>query len=541
MPWENRKPVLASMHRFLAVFLVAGALLAGLAGVYSRSVGENLVFRSVRDQERYVLNLQQQAIVAAFDAILGDLAFLAGQNELQDLLDTGSGEARAALAREFRALSRHKGVYDQIRWLDERGVERVRVNYNGGRPAVVPDQELQDKAARYYFQDTFSLDRGAVFVSPLDLNIEHGVLERPFKPMLRFGTPVFDSAGNKRGVILLNYLAQALLNQILDIGAASMGRTMLLNSEGYWLLSETPEDAWGFMFEDRVDQSFAARHPKEWAAMLAQGRGQMVTETGMFTFAKVMPLFHGEHSSTGSPLPYAPSGQTLGAADYFWVLVSFIPTEVVAKHSENRPGSIFFAAAGLFLVVALVAWIAALALTGRRIYRAQLASMAHYDGRTGLPNRILFHDRLRLAHSTGVRYGRGYGVLRLDLEEPGPDRDGTGGEMDGDTLVRVAEGLRHFMRRSDTVARLGRNAFAVILGEADGLEGAAQLGERVLAILRSPHCLGSEPGGVSVSVGVALYPDHADTPEGVVLMAEQALAVARTRGGNCSVVAQVGN
>jgi len=56
----------------------------------------------------------------------------------------------------------------------------------------VPDKELQKKGKRYYFSDSFKLKPGQIFVSPLDLNVEHGHLEKPIKPMIRFGTPVVD-------------------------------------------------------------------------------------------------------------------------------------------------------------------------------------------------------------------------------------------------------------------------------------------------------------------------------------------------------------
>ena len=90
-------------------------------------------------------------------------------------------------------------------------MEIIRVNYNQGIPAVVPQDKLQNKKHRYYFKDVFKLNKGEIFISPLDLNIENKQVERPLKPMIRVGTPIFDAAGNKRGIILLNYLSARLL------------------------------------------------------------------------------------------------------------------------------------------------------------------------------------------------------------------------------------------------------------------------------------------------------------------------------------------
>ncbi len=198
MPPLNERPLRASLNRFFVIFLVCGAVLAGAAGMFYRSQSADFL-RTIQDQERYVLGLQQQTIDATFKAVIRDLSFLVEQNELQELLDTGSQEAREGLATEFLALSRLQSVYDQVRLLDENGKERIRVNLTSGIPGLVPDERLQDKAGRYYFLDTFSLDQGQVYVSPLDLKNEHGDLGRPYKPMIRFGAPVFDSRGRNAG------------------------------------------------------------------------------------------------------------------------------------------------------------------------------------------------------------------------------------------------------------------------------------------------------------------------------------------------------
>ncbi len=108
------------------------------------------------------------------------------------------------MAEEYLRFCKAKGLYDQIRFIDDTGMEVVRASLNNGNPLKIPDGRLQSKADRYYFKDTISLDDGEVFVSPLDLNIEHGIIEQPLKPTIRFGTPVFDDSRQKRGIVVLN-------------------------------------------------------------------------------------------------------------------------------------------------------------------------------------------------------------------------------------------------------------------------------------------------------------------------------------------------
>ncbi len=72
------------------------------------------------------------------------------------------------------------------------GMEPLRVNFNNGNPVIVPQDQLQNKRGRYYFDEAITLNEGEIFISPFDLNVEHGAIEQPQKPMIRFATPVFD-------------------------------------------------------------------------------------------------------------------------------------------------------------------------------------------------------------------------------------------------------------------------------------------------------------------------------------------------------------
>ncbi|MFH0934529.1 MAG: sensor domain-containing diguanylate cyclase, partial [Pseudomonadota bacterium] len=204
---------------------------------------------------------------------------------------------------------------------------------------------------RYFFRDSFKLDRNEIFISPMDLNIEHDRVEIPHKPMIRFGTPVFDSAGRKRGIILLNYFGEKLLDHFREAmrgGDASSG--MLLNRDGYWLSSARSEDEWGFML-DKLDRRFGQDHAAEWSAISAGESGALQTEKGLYVYATAYPLLAGQRSSTGSPLPRSSSRQELTASEYKWKIVSFTSDkELTGSSASNRTGrSILFGITYLLL------------------------------------------------------------------------------------------------------------------------------------------------------------------------------------------------
>ncbi len=234
--------------------------------------------------------LQVRTINLTFHNVVTDILHLADLNELKQILDTPTIEDKAALAREYLSFSRQKGICDQIRFLDSRGMEVVRVNYNSGNSSVVPEIKLQNKGQRYYFKDTFQQTKGDIFVSPFDLNIEKGQIEQPIKPMIRFGTPVFDKTGNKRGVVLLNYLGAQLIELFKSVATDVPGKMFLLNRDGYWLASPDSAQEWGFMYEDGKNRVLGTQYAKRWDRIASSEAGQFQTDNGLFTFASVFPL-----------------------------------------------------------------------------------------------------------------------------------------------------------------------------------------------------------------------------------------------------------
>ncbi len=235
---EREKLYKQSLKTFLLLLLCLGSLLGVMILVFYQVQTENNDQR-LCEAEQHSVNLQREVLRNHFTSIFSDLLFLAGQEELKAYLDEDSSANLNLINSEYLTFSANKKNYDQIRYLDLHGLEVARVNFNNGEPASVLKGKLQSKQNRYYFADTLKLNKSEVFVSPLDLNIERGKVEKPYKPMMRFGTPFYDRTGIKRGIVLLNYLGSDLISIIRDVGTVVRGQTMLLNADGYWL--EHPE------------------------------------------------------------------------------------------------------------------------------------------------------------------------------------------------------------------------------------------------------------------------------------------------------------
>lgn len=159
--------------------------------------------------------------------------------------------------------------------------------------------------------------------------------------------------------------------------------------------------------------------------------------------------------------------------------------------------------------------VTAMDISERKSSEERIHFLAHHDALTGLPNRLLFTERLRLAMQQSRRAGRQVAVLFIDLDRFKNINDSLGHHV-GDALLRsVAARLLEAVREGDTVSRLGGDEFVVALnGIADADEALAIAERRLVPAIRQLHHVGGAELHVSCSVGVALYPgDSADIDE----------------------------
>lgn len=315
------------MRAMLFLKFTAPSLLLLLTGAYFfGNVEIERELTRLRGQSTLNVGLGVGALSRNLEALALDLTFLINHSALNEAINNPNTENIASLAEDFANFSRSKGIYDQIRWLDETGMERVRVDYRLNQSQIVPTDRLQNKGKRYYFSDTFKLKAGEIFVSPLDLNIERGEVTIPFKPMIRIGSPIVDRQGVKRGIILLNYYGEEMLQEFNAVTSNFKNHISILNNEGFWLKSSNSNDEWGFMFK-RDALKLGNRNPRTWSEIHDKAEGTIINESGIWTWSTVYPLLVGMKTSTGVVDAFVPSRSVLETRKYFWKVVA---------HQESR-------------------------------------------------------------------------------------------------------------------------------------------------------------------------------------------------------------
>lgn len=280
-------PMKSLVAPFFRLFLPAAALL--LLSTYL-IVANTRQSRLAELQANEALNVRLGAAVMERHAqgVLQDLTYLARHNAIH--LASGLSEVTdvTEMGRDFVDFLATHPVYDQMRWIDVDGRERVRVDLKNGKPVVLPAESLQNKGDRYYFAETMLLQPGEVYISELDLNVERGVVEVPYRPSLRLAMPVADARGNKRGMIILNFLAGTMLGQLKAATPTVSDRLMVLNVRGQFIMAPDPADEWTFMFNDE-SRNLPSRYPESWARIDQEGQAQFVDAGGLWTFQTVYP------------------------------------------------------------------------------------------------------------------------------------------------------------------------------------------------------------------------------------------------------------
>lgn len=510
------------LYYFIRIFLLAGAVLTGVITILYNLESYDFLKRT-QLQEQHAVDVVKHVVTGEFSTIISDITFLAEQNELQQFFLSNERDDKLSCAHEYAALMDARGVYDQIRFIDLEGNEIVRVNYVNGQATIIDDKEMQNKHNRYYFNDTISLEEGEVFVSPFDLNVEKGAIELPLKPMIRFGTPVYDNTGVKRGVVILNYLGQNLLDELISSDRLIHGNMLLLNLNGYWLRGLSADDEWGFMSSEGVHKTFAAEFPQEWQQLSGQSSGQHVSQHGLFTYSTIYPVV--DDVRCKSECSFGIGNEK--SCNYCWILMAYIPEDVLFAHSGKLLARLTALAILLFLFATVPSWFIAQFIAQRKLKELELVHMANYDKLTNLPNRTLLDDRLAQLFYQSKRYNNQFAVLFADLDGFKAVNDDLGHDIGDHLLINVAERILKQTRRADTVARIGGDEFVIVLSKIVKVADAEQVADKINSELARQFVIKGEIIQIGVSIGISCYPVHGDTVEQLLTGSDQAMYCAK--------------
>ena len=360
---DIRETVKHFLRILIPILVITTGIISGVYYYQQRS--EHLLVEG-RQNESVLIN--KDLISDKFDSVITDLLILSANSHLHLYLNTGAPEYRNDLADDFLLFSKRRKIYDQIRFLNTDGKEIVRINNSQGNPYIVSDDNLRLKQKRYYFTDALQLKPDEIYVSPLDLNIEKGAVEKPLKPMIRFGKAVFDKNGVKKGVVIINYCGDGILKKLDEQTYRYPGNIMLLNADGFWLKGAGLFKTWGFMSEEGRSETFQKYYPEEWKQILASHSGQFYSGNRLYSYTTIYPL---KEAQVSSPAKTGVAGNNDNNT-CFWKLVDVVPETFFASQAMDRLMHLLFLITPLLFVVVVASWFISRLIFKRRIVETEL-------------------------------------------------------------------------------------------------------------------------------------------------------------------------
>jgi len=274
-----------------------------------------------------------QSLLNEIAIVEADVSTFPRAQLLLDFMD-GNDAFLGPIINRFTDLATIRTIYEEIRLVDTTGSELARIVYDRqtGTALSVPVEQLSNVSNELYFQRGMRLADGELFLSDLVLNNVDGDLS---DPEMHFSAPLFDSLGNRFGVLAFSYSGTNFLSRFKANGQRPNRDTWLLNKSGYWLSATDPEDEWAFMYPDRLDINLANRYPEVWLNLRVPSQSNFSLDGDMFSYVRVCGEANCEFDSQ---LNDAVSIQlpTL-FAESEWIVVSRIPAGELGIINLLRP------------------------------------------------------------------------------------------------------------------------------------------------------------------------------------------------------------
>lgn len=482
----------ASLFSLLFFFL----LLIGIFAIFFTSaLRDNLIRKNDIIKSETILNeTDKTGIFNRINRITSDLLYIRDTVRIAGLSESG----KEAVKKQWIAYADNIKLFDQICFIDTNGNEILRVNYSDNGSYAVPQNELQNTAKRVFFKNSIGLRPDQIYISRLDLNMEHYKIESPKKPVIRFILPYTDAAGKKYGEISVTYLADDMLGTLEKISRTSTGSTYLLNSDGYWLFNSTDKSKeWAFMYAHKKRESFAKIYPEEWKKITATPSGNFTTKNGLFIYSTIL-------TKTGYKLKNEKYSIVLEEGD--WNLVTHItPTQnrllfssgisIIAKGIIRRT-------APFFIILWALSFIAAFLYQKKQQRNRRIRYLAEYDEMTGIFNRRTIYEKLSQFCRDENRIP--FAVAFIDIDGLKSVND-TFGHESGDILItEIVRIIKKCIRSNDLIARLGGDEFLVIFPNADS-DTAETVWQRATAAFAAVNAEKKYQFSISASHGISEY------------------------------------
>jgi diguanylate cyclase (GGDEF)-like protein len=557
----------------LSVLLACiGVLASGATGYYAFRANRTMLVNEAEHSLLTSTELLGQRFASSIDDVAADALVLAtmpsSASVAQNDDGVGANAGRERLAQVFSSFMIHHPEYLQIRLITRQhyGLELIRFDRDADGLVRVQGGQLQEKGQFAYVFETLAFAPGRIYTSPISVNHEYGAHGAEGKPTLRLGTPVADANGTVVGVVVIDIDLAGLLRR-LQSDLPSDYQVYLANEWGDFLVHPDASKTFGFDRGRRVlmQDSFSATRPlfeQSQSEVLMNGLARPRQAAGQ-VLAFVRRPFGGSEGNRfivlglAKPLEDILSGANLLGDSIIRMVLIFSALAVLLAflfaRAVTRPLLVLaYAASHLFaghamhtLPLRRTDEIGVLARCFDRLRREikaqmdvlhnkqrELEHLATHDGLTGLPNRMLFMQKLESAIGEATRREQGLAVLFVDLDRFKQINDQFGHSVGDNVLIAVASRLKEVLCSVDVVARLGGDEFIVLIEGPRAAQAAPGIALRIMDTLNETLVVDGHSMTVGASIGISQFPDDSGTAEELLLNADAAMYAAKS-GGRC--------
>jgi diguanylate cyclase (GGDEF)-like protein len=396
-----------------------------------------------------------------------------------------------------------RDYYDQIRILDAKGREQMRVDFVAGKPSIVDESHLQDKSDRYYYLDAKDLSPNEIYISPLDLNIEKGVLEVPYKPMIRYVMAVYGSNEKVVGYVVINYLAQKLFDR-LQVASKTMGGGLyLVNQDGFYLYGLPFDHLWGFQIPDHFQANLANDNPNLWSLLNTESTGML----SMHYSAKIFNSLNISETAKAriASLTGSSDQMTLSTPtqDRHLFLVNDLREAKWDEYSALLDQTFLLIALAAGFAIPILSFLFANMQETNYVLLRQLEIDATYDALTGVYNRRAGFQLVEQMVEKTKKSKIPLVISFIDINNLKRINDNYGHDAGDAYIMALIEILRKNVSESNPIIRLGGDEFLVLLPNYS-YEQANELFIKADALLEKKGRLSESPVSWSFSFGVVI-------------------------------------
>lgn len=250
---------------FTLLFLAFGALIAIITSAINYNLDiKNIDRQIVKAAEEEVHN-KKGLLLDYLESMEGYISALRNSITLHNYIKSPSPNNYDSLTSLFYSLASTNKNFMQVRYIDENGQERVRVDWHSGQasPVIVDHANMQNKIHRYYYIEASQAPPNSFWYSKIDLNVENKKIEIPYKPVIRIASPVYVDQEYK-GIVIINSHTKELLNQLRK---STFFDICLIDKSGDYIVHHMDEHSWskylqtGYtIFDDQADAAQLIQH-----------------------------------------------------------------------------------------------------------------------------------------------------------------------------------------------------------------------------------------------------------------------------------------